>query len=258
MTRRHLAIFILGFLSVLISCNRDKEHKVLILSGSNNHEWQKTTPFLEHLYNETGMFRVEVTDRPDTLNSGRINEFDVIVSNWNSWPQNDVRWPKELEDAIIDFIKKGGGFVTYHASSSAFYNWPEFKNISTAAWIDSTWHGKNSDTRVVVSNQKHRITKDLEDFVIFDELWVNAEKNSSFDVLGFATNDEITKKGVESQPAIMIKELGKGRIFHSILGHDVRAMQNTGFQTLILRGTEWAATGNVKQKLNDKRDVKNQ
>jgi type 1 glutamine amidotransferase len=48
-------------------------------------------------------------------------------------------------------------------------------------------------------------------------------------------------------------DYGKARIFHLMLGHcgptaeDNPAMQCVGFQTLLLRGAEWAATGKVKQ-----------
>ena len=44
-------------------------------------------------------------------------------------------------------------------------------------------------------------------------------------------------------------------IFHTMLGHagatteDNIAMQCTGFQVLLLRGAEWAATGKVTQKV---------
>jgi hypothetical protein len=31
-----------------------------------------------------------------------------------------------------------------------------------------------------------------------------------------------------------------------VMGHDVTAMQDLGFQTLLIRGVEWAATGEVK------------
>jgi type 1 glutamine amidotransferase len=41
------------------------------------------------------------------------------------------------------------------------------------------------------------------------------------------------------------REFGKGRCFHLILGHDARTIQNAGWQALMLRGTEWAATGKV-------------
>jgi type 1 glutamine amidotransferase len=34
---------------------------------------------------------------------------------------------------------------------------------------------------------------------------------------------------------------GKGRVFHCVLGHDVRALSGEGVQTLYRRGTAWAA-----------------
>jgi type 1 glutamine amidotransferase len=161
-----------------------------------------------------------------------------------------LRWPAVTENALLQFIKNGGGFVTFHASSSAFYKWPEFQEISTAAWImDTTSHGKRSETSVSITNQKHPVTKGITDFSIFDELWLNAAINPKFEVLGTASNQEIGEKGIKAQPAIMVADCGKGRIFHTILGHDIKAMESEGFQVLLLRGTEWAATGQVTLKV---------
>ena len=38
---------------------------------------------------------------------------------------------------------------------------------------------------------------------------------------------------------------GKGRGFYFTLGHDVKAMENPGWKSIMLRATEWAATGKV-------------
>ena len=47
----------------------------------------------------------------------------------------------------------------------------------------------------------------------------------------------------------MTLSFGKGRIFHTALGHDVSAMSCVGFITTFQRGVEWAATGKVTQKI---------
>ncbi len=225
-----------------------KPVRVLLLSGSNNHNWEKTTPQLEEIFSSSGLFSYSITLQPDTLREEDFQAFDVVLNNWNSWPENEVRWPEKTEDALTGFIKKGGGFVTFHASTSAFYEWPEFKKFSTAAWImNQTKHGKNSATEVNIIDQKHPVTKGMTRFYIFDELWVNAEENPGFEVLGTATNEKLKEQGKPEQPAIMVSKYGKGRVFHTILGHDARAMRNTGFKQLLLRGTEWAATGKVTQ-----------
>ncbi len=222
--------------------------RILILSGSNNHEWEQTTKVLEGIYSEEDIFSYELTDMPDTLSLSAFKLFDVIVSNWNSWPENDLRWPRAAEEGLSDFIKGGGGFVTFHASSSALYKWPEFKKFSTGAWVmDVTGHGKVSSTRVSIQNHEHVITSGMADFYIQDELWVNAEENPKFEILGTATNNDLLTSGAEDQAAIMVSDYGKGRIFHTILGHDARSMRNRAFRTLMLRGTEWAASGKVTQ-----------
>ena len=221
---------------------------LLILSGKNNHEWKKTTPYLANMYKQTGLFEVEISENPEALEAEKIATYDVIVSNWSSFPDREYRWPRKAEEALIEFIKKGGGFVTFHASATAFYEWPEFKEISTGAWVDETSHGKICTARVTITDGEHPITNGMRNFTIFDELWMKAEQNVDFSVLAGAVNENTKKAGLGAQPVVSVMEYGKGRVFHNALGHELRNMRNSGFQTLMLRGTEWAATGKVKQK----------
>ena len=62
-------------------------------------------------------------------------------------------------------------------------------------------------------------------------------------VLGSGLSDQ-TK---EQEPLLMAISFGKGRIFHTTLGHYVEALDGLGFQVTFSRGTEWAATGKVTQ-----------
>lgn len=220
-----------------------EELNMLILSGRNNHDWEQTTAVLDSTFSENGLFSVDVTTKPDTLKYEDLKKYDVLLNNWNSWPENDLRWPPAAEQGLLRFVDEGGGLVFFHSSTSALYTWSEFKQISTAAWIlDSTWHGPPSQVKASFKNQEHPISSGLTDFYILDELWINAERNESFKVLGSAINND-EESG--EQAAIFVGGYGKGRIFHTILGHDVTAIRNPGFQTLILRAAEWASTGHV-------------
>jgi type 1 glutamine amidotransferase len=49
----------------------------------------------------------------------------------------------------------------------------------------------------------------------------------------------------ENEPVLFTITYGKGRVFHTVLGHDERSVKCVGFVTTFLRGTEWAATGKV-------------
>jgi len=44
---------------------------------------------------------------------------------------------------------------------------------------------------------------------------------------------------------LMTLPYGRGRVFHTALGHADYSMKCVGFVTTLRRGTEWAATGDV-------------
>jgi type 1 glutamine amidotransferase len=48
-----------------------------------------------------------------------------------------------------------------------------------------------------------------------------------------------------NEPMIWTVTYGKGRVFHTPMGHDLEAMRCVGFLATLQRGTEWAATGKV-------------
>ena len=105
-------------------------------------------------------------------------------------------------------------------------------------------------------NDKHPITKGLPDNWMHarDEMYDRMRGPANIDDLlysGYA--DPSTGGSGREEPLVFTVDYGKARIFHIMLGHagptleDNPAMQCTGFQVLLLRGTEWAATGKVKQ-----------
>ena len=53
--------------------------KVLILSGKNNHEWQKTTPMLVRIFKESKRFTITFSDIPDTLTYSTLKKFQFVI-----------------------------------------------------------------------------------------------------------------------------------------------------------------------------------
>ncbi len=100
-----------------------EELNMLILSGRNNHDWEQTTAVLDSTFSEIGLFSVDVTTKPDTLKYEDLKKYDVLLNNWNSWPENDLRWPTAAEQGLLRFVEEGGGLVFFHSSTSALYTW---------------------------------------------------------------------------------------------------------------------------------------
>lgn len=230
----------------------DAPIRVLLLSGQNNHDWATTTPKIKSILEATGRFAVEATERPDQLTAAKLAPFDVILGNWNTWGTRPdgtavTNWPAGTRQAYLDFIRGGKGQVIVHAGASSFYDWPEYQQAGLSAWgIGQTQHGPPHEFPVRMDASEHPITIGLRAFRTTDELWVKPAVQPGAQVLAsaFAAADHPEGSGAW-EPTALADNFGEGRCFSLLLGHSAALMENAGFQALLTRGTEWAATGRV-------------
>jgi type 1 glutamine amidotransferase len=230
--------------------------KVLILTGRNNHEWEKTTGVLKGIYKKSSLCEISVTEQPDTLLYDDLVKYDVFVSNWNNWPDKNLPWDSEQEDGFLRYLEEGGGAVFIHAGASSYYQSDIYHRIGIGRWGTQTAHGQPLRGKVTRLDPIHPIMEGISDFYILDEIWENPDIHPDAEAIAsLSTMDESDGHPI-SEDAVFISRIGSGRSFYTILGHDERALFNTGLQTLLLRGTEWAARGEVTTKVPQ--DLKNQ
>ena len=194
------------------------------------------------------MFSTRVTNAPDTLTFSTLKKFDVIVSNWNYWPDSSLRLSNSWEDDFLRYVEEGGGLIAFHAGATSFYSWEAYHQIGIGRWGIQTSHG--IPTRAKVSlDQNHPITRGMQDFYIKDEIWEHADIYPGANVLGFLTATDETDGHLVKEPAVFVSQTGKGRSFYTILGHDERALLNSGLQAILQRAAQWCAHREVTVRL---------
>ncbi|MHC4723458.1 MAG: ThuA domain-containing protein, partial [Planctomycetota bacterium] len=85
--------------------------------GSIPH-WNKT---LEIMGQKTGAFETVFSDEMSSFESENLQQFDAVCFNNNT----EIKFPQELRESLMDFIRSGKGIVGIHAATDSFYDWPE-------------------------------------------------------------------------------------------------------------------------------------
>jgi hypothetical protein len=254
---------------------------IMLLDGESAgpyHAWKLTTPVLKRELEETGLFRVDVVTAPPS--SGDLSTFQpdfskyqVIVFNYDA-----PDWPAALKNSFERYMSNGGGLVIVHAADNAFPAWKEYNEmIGVGGWRNRTgaagpnWfyqdgklladsspagsagsHGARLPFQVTVREPENPIMKGLPKVWMHqgDELYAALRgPGDNMTVLATAHSDPANKGTGRDEPILITLSYGKGRIFHTTMGHDVSALSCAGFIATFQRGTEWAATGKVTQKV---------
>jgi type 1 glutamine amidotransferase len=252
-------------------------YKALIVTGQNGHNWKGTTPVLEKLLDQTGLFTVDVATSPAKGQdmSGfapKFADYQVVVLNYQGDP-----WPEPTKQAFVDYVQGGGGVVVYHFALAAFPEWKEYNQIiglggwggrsekagPYVRWKDGKIvrdsspgrcgsHGPQQPFQLVVRDAEHPITKGLPPAFMHadDELygWLRGPaENLTVLATAFAPKE---KGGAgEHEPVLFTIQYGKGRVVQECLGHDVPNLKSVAFIVTFQRGAEWAASGQVTQKV---------
>ena len=282
---RHLHFGKLFFVvfSLLLACtvSARKPIKTLLITGQNNHNWQVSHVVLKQILENSGRFDVDFAISPEQGKdmSGFVLDFSpyqLVVLDYNG-----DSWPEETNRRFLEYVQNGGGVVIYHAADNAFSKWPEFNKICALGG----WEGRNENSGPYVYWKDGKLVKDSSagpggshgrqhEYVLNgrdkvhpvvkglplkwrhakDELYDRMRGPGNIrDILYTAYSDKETNGSGREEPLVFTVDYGNARIFHTMLGHagatteDNIAMQCTGFQVLLLRGAEWAATGKVTQ-----------
>ncbi|MEX0326561.1 MAG: ThuA domain-containing protein [Puniceicoccaceae bacterium] len=205
-----------------------------------------------------------------------FDDYDVVISNfgWKAAP-----WPDETQATLEAFVSAGGGFVVVHAANNS---WPEWKAFNRMIGLGG-WGGRNEkDGPYVYYNEAGELVRDTspghggshgpqheilitlrEPHPITDGMpqqWLHTQDECYDRLRGPAEKMTIIASAYSSpelkgtgrhEPMLMVLEYGEGRIFHTTLGHEDYSFEGVGFQTTLLRGVEWVATGKVTLPIPD-------
>ncbi len=200
-----------------------------------------------------------------------FSKYDVVISNFG---YNAAPWPKETQDKFVAYMLGGGGLVVVHAADNSFGDWPEYNlMIGLGGWGGRTQksgpyvyigddgnvvrddseghagsHGPQQEYPVEIRKPDHPIMKNMPNG------WMHTQDEIYDSLRGPAENMTIlastfSKATGRHEPVMMTIKYGRGRVFHTTMGHADYSFACVGMMASLQRGAEWVATGEVTQEL---------
>ena len=230
--------------------------ETLLLTGANNHDWRRSAPFCAELLEGSDKFEVTLTDDPSSAleNMEALCGYQLLFSDYNG-----PEWSEKAKANFEAVVRGGTGLVILHAADNAFKGWVEYEKMVGLMWREGTGHGAYHEFDVTIVDKEHPITRGLDDFRLWDELYHRLvhKHDVPCHVLATAWSDPETGGTGNDEPMMVVQHYGEGRVYHHVLGHvwpgdpeankgcSMITFESPAFQKSLLRGCEWAATGNV-------------
>lgn len=166
--------------------------------------------------------RRDVLDRYDGV---------LLYANWN---QDEAMDPAQ-EEALLGYVNDGGAFLPIHCASACFGGSPEFIKLVGGRFKS---HGEGV-FRTTITDRDHPIMRGYDGFETWDETYVHDR----------LTDDRKVLQLREKEPWSWVREQGKGKVFYTAYGHDMRCWGQPEFHELLRRAILWSVGAEVRAKL---------
>lgn len=151
-----------------VSCDAPKQEEaddqprkieVLFLGHDNEHHNSEAyAPILAAALADDGI-NFTYTEEPDDLNQENLAKYDALLLYANHDEITDSQ-----EQALLEFVSNGKGFLPIHSASYCFRNSEQFVDLVGAQFED---HGTGTFTATIV-NRDHPVTEGMEEFETWD------------------------------------------------------------------------------------------
>jgi putative membrane-bound dehydrogenase-like protein len=229
-----LAIFAIGCQPDNNSITKEGPQKIEVLflgHDSEHHNSAAYAPIIASSLADDGI-NISYTEDLADLNTEHLNKYDALMlyANHDSISTSQ-------EQALLDYVESGHGFLPIHSASFCFRNSEAFVDLVGAQFKE---HGTGTFT-ASITNKEHPITQDLQEFETWDETYVHTKHNTdNRTVLMEHKTENYT------EPWTWVRTQGDGRIFYTAYGHDERTWGKEGFQQLIKNAVVWSVSDQVR------------
>lgn len=230
-----------------LALNTNAAQKKLLVVTATQGFRHSSIPLAEKvlagLGEESGLFSVDYArggadgkasdDLQEKLAPDALKNYDGVV-----FANTTGDLPLPDRDAFIKWIRSGKAFIGMHSASDTFHGYPPYIEMLGGEFLT---HQAQAAVECLNMDPTSAATKHLgSKYAVFDEIYIL--KNFHRDqVHGLLTLDKHPNTRIPGDyPIAWSKEIGRGKLFYTSLGHREDVWLSADYQQHILGGIKWA------------------
>lgn len=246
MNRRTIFFALAAAVALPFSALAKDPKKVLVVTatqGFRHSSIQIAEKVIAGLGEQSGLFTVDYVrggadgkgsaDVVQKMTRDSLKNYDAII-----FANTTGDLPLPEKEALVDFVKSGKGFVGAHSASDTFHGWRPYIDMLGGEFLIH-----HEQVRIECENEDHQhpATRHLGPvYGVFDEIYLFKNFDRS-QVHGLLSLDRHPNSGVPGDyPIAWSKQIGKGRLFYTALGHREDVWLSDSFQKHFLGGIKFA------------------
>src|SRR5258706_9372237 len=179
-------------------------------------------------------FEVATSEDVSVFTAENLRRYGAVMFfTTGELPMNDSQ-----KQALLDFVRGGGGFLGVHSATDTFYQWPEYGKLIGGYFDQHPWH---QAVRIDVADRSDPVVAFIgPSIALSDEVY----QIRDFDVGGShvllrldPASVDLTRDLVHRHPygwpLAWTRADGHGRVFYTALGHEEQVWRGARFQTLM-------------------------
>jgi type 1 glutamine amidotransferase len=244
-------IFLVSSLAGTRGVAQERPRQLLAIGMSADWQHESTSDALATLYdlgNESGLWQTtirtdvqQITKRELVRNGRNLDHFDaVFFMTSGELPLDD-----EQKAALLDFVSvEGKGFLGAHSASDTLHGWVEYGEMIGGYFDGHPWD--RVEATVKLEHREFVATRhfpqSLRIFAEFYQIKGFSRARSRVLMSLDTTSVDMAADGVRQTdiPISWTRQVGRGRVFYSSLGHQPSLWARQDIRTMWLEAVRWA------------------
>ncbi len=199
--------------------------EILFLGDDGHHKPLERYRVLKHTLGPQGFNLTYVEDLAKVTRE-TLSAYDALIVYAN-------HEKAEVPAAILPWVRDGGALVALHSACGNFHPSPEWFDLIGDRF--KSHEGREFSPLTV--DTAHPITRDLPLLECWDETYQHTDLTEDRHLLQVRAASNNNETGQE--PWTWVRDEGKGRVFYTASGHDLRCWNEDAYQTLVKKALLW-------------------